>query len=63
MLTLLELRKIDPELANLTDDELTALRADLYQTAQLAFDKWWTEKSGSKNPVGSSPEEPEVSTL
>lgn len=55
MLSLDQLRKIDPDLANLSDEQLTAIRADLYQTTQLAFEVWWLEKSGSKFPVRSSP--------
>ena len=51
MLSVEQMRKVDPELASLSDSELEALRSDLYETAQLAFDVWWTEKSGSKNPV------------
>jgi len=62
MLSLEKLRKIDPELANLSDEELTAFRADLYETTQLAFDAWWAER-GSKNPIGSSPAQQELGTL
>lgn len=55
MLSVEELKKIDPDLAGLTDAELEEVRAELYAVGQLAFDVWWTEESGSKNPVGSLP--------
>jgi hypothetical protein len=58
MLTPAQMRKIDPELAKLSDAELEGIRATLYEMADLAFDVWWQEKGGSKSPVGSfhSPE-------
>ncbi|MBI2098844.1 hypothetical protein HYT45_00305 [Candidatus Uhrbacteria bacterium] len=49
------MRQIDPKLADLTDEELERVRADLYDLAQLAFDVWYDEKNGSKNPAGTFP--------
>lgn len=55
MLSLQQLRKLDPSLAKLADDEVEALREDFYTMAQIAFDVWWEQKGGSNNPVGLSP--------
>lgn len=52
MISIEQARKIDPELACLSDEELSALLRDMYETTDLAFDLWWME-NGSKNPVGS----------
>jgi hypothetical protein len=52
MLTLNQLRKKDSKLSSLTDAEIESLRSVLYEFAQLAFDVWWREKRGSKNPSG-----------
>ena len=38
MLTLEQCRRIDPDLANLSDDELLALRDKLYAVANVALD-------------------------
>ena len=38
MLTLEQCRRIDPDLANLPDEELLALRDKLYAVANTAFD-------------------------
>lgn len=50
MLSLEQCRKIDPELKNLSDEELLEVRDLLYQMGQLAFDNWAKEKWGSKSP-------------
>lgn len=50
-----KIRKIDPELANLSDIEIEELRAILYEFGQLAFEVWLHKKSGSKNPTGLFP--------
>jgi hypothetical protein len=55
MLSLEEIRKIEPELAAMSDSDLELLRADLYETAQISFDLWREEKTDSKNPVWSFP--------
>lgn len=55
--------KIDPSLADLSVEELEEVRASLYDSAQLAFDVYWTKKYGSKNPTGSFPSLKEGDTL
>lgn len=52
MITITELRKIDPELSNVSDEELIEVRDELYEIGQSAFDMFWKKKYGSKNPVG-----------
>lgn len=52
MLSINELRKIDPSLYDLSDEDLKEVAADLYALGELAFDVWWEEKNGSKNPFG-----------
>lgn len=47
------MRKIDPGLAGLSEADLEEIRAALYDTAQLAFEVYWSKKHGSKHPVGS----------
>lgn len=51
MLTLEQCRKIDPATASLSDEELLQLRDDYAEIAQLAFESWMEERSGSKNHV------------
>ena len=63
MLTLEQMLRIDPELASLTEEELEELRSALYETAQLGFDIYWSEKSGSKNPTGSLTDEDNSSKI
>ncbi len=48
MLSLRELRAIDPSLSKLTNVELREVRLKLYTLAELALDSY----AGSKNPVG-----------
>ena len=50
MITLDELRQIEPALKNTSDEELTKIRNLLYGQAQLAIECWLEDKSGSKNP-------------
>lgn len=52
MLTLTQLRKIDPSLAHVPNERLEAIRAELYGAAQLAFDSWLSVKTDSKCPLG-----------
>ena len=40
MLTIDELKKIDPLLQDLSDEEITDIRARLYALAELALDCW-----------------------
>lgn len=51
MLSLEQIRKIDPALADIPDAELEQIRDAYYAAAQLAFDVRAERKSGSKNPV------------
>jgi hypothetical protein len=55
MITVAQARKIDPNLANMSDEELELAIKELYENAQLGFEVWWIEKS-STNPVGSFPD-------
>ena len=41
---------------NLSDEQVEAIRADLYELAELAFSAWQYEKQGSKYPVGLLPD-------
>ena len=56
MISLEDLRKIDPDLKNMSDERLFEVRAKLYALGQLAFDSWDknqpTRDLVSKNPVG-----------
>ena len=63
MLTLEKLRKIDPNLAQMSDGDLEALRGALYETAQLAFDAYWEKEDDSKYPVGLLTPEADGATL
>ena len=62
MISLQKIRQLEPRLAERSDSELEELRDGLYDVAQLAFEVWWTEKHGSKNPIGLLPQENEEDT-
>lgn len=51
MLNIEKLRKIDPDLAHLSDDEILEVRDSLYDLGQLMFDDWLENGDGSKYPV------------
>jgi len=51
MISLEELRRIDPTLEKISDDELIIIRNYLYAQGQLAFECWLEKQSGSKYPV------------
>lgn len=55
MLSVERMRQIDPAFSDLSDSEVEEIRAALYESAQLAFDVYWTRKYGSKYPLGSFP--------
>ena len=59
MISLNTIRKIDPEVINLTDDEIEKIRQSFYDFGQLMFDDWYEQKFGSKNPIGSLTNKPE----
>jgi len=52
MLSLEDCRKIDPELNNISDQELEAIRDCLYGLGNLAIEDWIRENSGSNFPLG-----------
>ncbi len=52
MISLEQCKKIDPQLENLSDEDIEKLRDSLYAIAELALESYFDEKSGSKNPVG-----------
>ena len=53
MITIEELKKLEPALVDKSDEEITVIRNLLYQGANLALENFFEDKSGSKNPVGS----------
>lgn len=57
-ISLNHLRKIDPEVANLTDKELEAVRDSFYEMGNLIFEDWCEQKFGSKYPSGDNNFEP-----
>jgi hypothetical protein len=63
MLSIDQMLKIDPDLADLSDAELEELRGSLYESAQLAFEIYWAKKHGSKNPVGLLPSQEQGHTI
>lgn len=50
MISIQQLRKIDPELDNLSDEEIIQIRDALYELGQLIFEDW-KKSPVSKNPV------------
>lgn len=52
MLTLEQLRKTEPAFEDMTDEEVETIVRELYSSAEFAFDVWWNDKKGSKNPSG-----------
>ena len=52
MISLEELKRIEPALMNKSDEELTKIRNLLYGQAQLAFECFLEDKCGSNNPLG-----------
>lgn len=53
MLTMNQMLKIDPSLADLNEADFEHLRITLYDMAQLAFEAYWVNKNGSNNPLRS----------
>jgi hypothetical protein len=56
MFSLDQARKIDPDLASLSDGELRALLETMYGFANLACDEWFESDKVPKIPLGYSPE-------
>lgn len=63
MISLDQLRKIDPDTNHLTDDEFEKIRQSFYDFGQLIFEDWQEQKFGSKNPIGSLTAEQEGHTM
>lgn len=63
VLTIKQILKLDPELEALSEEELVELKDALYETADLAFDVWWLQRKGSKNPFGSLHGQVNVATV
>ena len=55
MLSIERARIIEPELQDLTDEEVLDILNDMCGLGQLAFEKWTKEKDVSKNPEWSLP--------
>lgn len=51
MISLNELRKIDPRLEKIPDEELIKIRHSLYSLGQLALEAFIEQKTGSKLPL------------
>lgn len=51
MISLDQIRKLEPGLKNASDEEVAQIRERLYEMAQLSFESWMDE-NGSKIPVG-----------
>ncbi|MFA5792168.1 MAG: hypothetical protein WC884_04010 [Candidatus Paceibacterota bacterium] len=58
MLSIEQLRKIDPSLKNLTDKDFEIIRAKLYDLGKFAFEEWLKRRNSSKtvpiHPIGLS---------
>lgn len=49
MLSIDQLKQIDPKLKTLTDEELELVRYKLYELGQFAFEEWLKSKNNPKN--------------
>jgi hypothetical protein len=56
MLSLNQLKRLDPKLKKLSPEELERARDLLYGLGELALSEWF-KKSGSKNKSGSRPKD------
>lgn len=54
MIPVEELKKADPQLAQLSDEEATKVRDMLYRMAELAMKNYYEDKNVSKYPTGDS---------
>ncbi|MEI7709125.1 MAG: hypothetical protein WCI76_00220 [bacterium] len=52
MISLEDLKRIEPKLQGKSDEELTKIRNLLYGLGQLTLETYLERKSGSKFPVG-----------
>lgn len=53
MISIEKLRKIDPDLKDLSDEKVIKIRDKFYELGQFMFEVWQKEKAVPKNPVGS----------
>ena len=51
MISLDECRKLSPNLANASDEQVKKVREQLYELGQLALECWMEDNGGSKNPL------------
>ncbi len=51
MLSAEDIKKIDPSLSSTSEQDITELLREMYETVDLFFDIWWQNKQGSKNPT------------
>ena len=58
MLSIEQLKKIDPNLKNLTDKDFEIVRAKLYDLGQFVFEEWLKDRNKPKavpiHPIGLS---------
>jgi hypothetical protein len=52
MISLEEIKRIDPKLSKYSDEELEKIRALLYSLGQLAFESWLDMSVSKKSPKG-----------
>lgn len=63
VITLTTLRKIDPTLSHVTDEELENIRKSFYDFGELIFEDWKQQKFDSKFPVRSLTDKPDEHTI
>ena len=51
MISLKEMRDIDPRFNEVTDEELYKIRYSYYSLVQLALESYIEKKTGSKHPI------------
>ncbi len=51
MISLEQMRELEPKLKNASDEEVAIIRERLYGLAQLTFDSW-VDEHGSNFPLG-----------
>lgn len=63
MISLEELRCLEPALRGVSDEALLEIRSQLYALGELALDVWQREQSGSNYPHGVVTLDPYDSTI
>lgn len=63
MLPIEQLKKKDPNLTDLPDDEIIKIRDLFYDLGTLIFDDWVRSKGSSNYPLGDLPKPQEPSKL